>query len=66
MTAEMRELTIRCAPWSHEGVRRHRVLIADGQVRVWDPIAGYYTICHSLSARTQRRICAGLRRRTQA
>ena len=29
---------------------------ADGTVRVWDDVAGYYTTCHGLSAAAQQRI----------
>ena len=29
---------------------------ADGDVLVWDPIAGHYTRCYGLSARVQARI----------
>ena len=28
----------------------------DGTVRVWDSVAGYYTVCHRLSARDQARV----------
>ncbi len=37
----------------------------DGTVRVYDDVAGHYTLCHSLSARAQARI-RGLARRMQA
>jgi hypothetical protein len=30
----------------------------DGTVRVYDPIAGHYTVCHSLSAKQQQMIRA--------
>jgi hypothetical protein len=53
------ELTIRCKAFSGEGVRLNRVLVEpgrDGAVLVWDSVAGHYTTCHSLSAKTQDRI----------
>ena len=46
------------------------LVTSNGTVRVYDPIAGYYTTCHSLSARDQlrarcaasSRLCAAARR----
>lgn len=29
---------------------------ADGTVRVYDPVAGYWTTCHTLSARVRARV----------
>jgi hypothetical protein len=53
----MKKLTIRCRAFAQEGVRSNRVAVeADGTVRVWDSVAGHYTTCHSLSAKTQARI----------
>lgn len=52
-----KKLTVRAKAFSNEGVREHRVMIeGDGTVRVYDPVAGYYTTCHSLSESAQRRI----------
>ena len=57
MAKETKEITIRCKAFSGEGVRTHRVMVdEDGTVRVWDSVAGHYTVCHSLSPRSQRRI----------
>ena len=36
-------------------------LDADGTVRVYDPIAGHYTVCHSLTARQMQMIRAEAR-----
>lgn len=50
-----RIITVYCRAF---GGRRglHRVMVsADGTVRVCDEVAGYYTTCHSLSRRAQRR-----------
>ena len=49
-------VTIRAKAFSGEGVRTHRCRVEqDGTVRVWDSIAGHYTVCHSLSASAMRR-----------
>ena len=51
------KVTTRAAAFAGQGVREHRFLVeTDGTVRVWDAIAGYYTICHSLSSAAQARI----------
>lgn len=39
-----------------------KALVAEDGIRVWDSVAGYYTTCHSLSARDQGRIKAAARR----
>ena len=50
------ELTVKAKAFSGEGVREHRVIVEDKAVRVYDPVAGYYTNCHSLSVGAQHRI----------
>jgi len=53
----MTELTIRARAFTAEGVRAHRVYVDDSKiVRVWDSVAGHYTVCHSLSDSAIRRI----------
>jgi hypothetical protein len=53
----MIEITARAQAFSNEGIKTHRFSIdADGTVRVWDPIAGYYTTCHSLRKSAEARI----------
>lgn len=51
-------VTVRCRPWS--GDRRlaaHRCMVSpDGTVRVYDDVAGHYTVVHSLTARDEARI----------
>ena len=43
-------ITMRAKAFSGEGVREHRLAVdGDGTVRVWDSVAGHYTLCHSLS-----------------
>lgn len=49
-------LTVEAKAFSAEGVRQHRVAVDGETVRVYDPVAGHYTACHSLSAGAQRRI----------
>lgn len=49
-------LTIRCRAFGGQ-LGTHRVeLRPDGDVAVYDRLAGYYTTCHSLSARDLGRI----------
>jgi hypothetical protein len=52
--------TARCKAFSGDCIRLHKLKAEAGskQLRVWDDIAGYYTYCHSLSARTQARLIA--------
>jgi hypothetical protein len=50
----MTKITIRAKAFSCENVKTHTVAVdADGTVRVWDSVAGYYTTCHSLSKSAQ-------------
>jgi hypothetical protein len=50
-------LTARCRAFAGSPAREHKIMVdSAGVVRVYDSVAGYYTTCHSLSARTQRRI----------
>ena len=53
------EMTVRCKAFSGEGVRENKILVEpgkDGRVLVWDGVAGYYTACHSIAAKTQAKI----------
>lgn len=50
------EITARAKAYSHEGVREHRFLLCGNEVRVWDPVAGHYTLVHAMSAATMARI----------
>lgn len=51
------EVTARAKAFSRQGVREHQFTVdADGTVRVWDPVAGHYTTCHSMSQATVRRV----------
>lgn len=45
-------VTVRCRPFSGFPRDEYRCIVeSDGNVLVWDSIAGHYTRCHSLSAR---------------
>jgi len=48
--------TIRVKAFTGTSVGTHRVSAEDGIVRVWDAVAGHYTTCHCMSARTIARI----------
>ena len=51
------QITMRSKAFANEGVRENYFQVdEDGTVRVYDKIAGYFTRCHSLSARDQDRI----------
>lgn len=51
------ELTVRCKAFSADGVRENRVSVdSAGIVRVYDDVAGHYTVVHSLSAGAESRI----------
>lgn len=50
------QIRMRAKAFTGEGERTHRVWVdADSTVRVWDSVAGHYTVCHSLSARDEAR-----------
>lgn len=52
-----RYLQARAKAFAGEGVKKHRFLVdTDGWVRVFDPVARYYTWVHSLSKKAQGRI----------
>ncbi len=49
--------TAKCRAFSCEGIRLNTlVLDVDGKVNVWDSVAGFFTRCHILTPRTQRRL----------
>jgi len=55
-TKAMVEMTVKAKAFAGQGVRSHRVMVDDLNVRVFDSVAGYYTLCHSLSKSAIRRI----------
>jgi hypothetical protein len=50
------EVTARAKAFSGQGVRKHRFLVRNRDVRVWDPIAEHYTTCNALTASAKQRI----------
>ena len=50
-------VSVRAKAWRDQGVQSVRCMVSsDGLVRVYDEVAGYYTLVHSLSESAQRRI----------
>jgi hypothetical protein len=49
-------ITARAKAFSGQGIRPHRMLVDDVNVRVWDDVAGYYTLCHCLTPAAVKRI----------
>ena len=47
---------IRTVPVTWHGARTRAMVDQDGLVRVWDSVAGYYTLCHNLTKRQQARV----------
>ena len=57
MARQAIEITARAKAFSGENVRRHKFQVeANGDVRVWDAIAGHFTNCNSLSESAKARI----------
>lgn len=55
--AQARVLSVRAYAFGGYGIENIQCKVdLDGTVRVYDPIAGHYTTCHSLSPRAQARI----------
>lgn len=53
----MKTITAKAKAFSTESARQYRFMVdADGTVRVWDDVAGYYTTCHIISERVRRRL----------
>jgi hypothetical protein len=53
------KLTVRARFFSGQPIETRDVLIGDdGTVRVWDDVAGHYTVCHALTQSTERLIRA--------
>ena len=53
----MIEITARAKAFSTEAMQEYRFSVeSDGTVRVYDDVAGHFTLCHSLSAGQQQRI----------
>jgi hypothetical protein len=57
MSNQNKTIQVRAKAFSDRGVEKISVSIdSDGTVRVYDSIAGHYTVCHSLSRSAQARI----------
>jgi hypothetical protein len=57
MNNQNKTIQVRAKAFSGRGVETISVSIdSDGTVRVYDSIAGHYTVCHSLSRSAQARI----------
>lgn len=51
------ELTVSCRAFTGEGARLHKVRVhADGSIKVFDAVAGYYTSAHVLAPSAEQRI----------
>lgn len=51
------EIEARAKAFSGQGVKTNRFQVEpNGNVRVWDDVAGYYTNCNSLSDGAKKRI----------
>lgn len=54
--------TVRARFFTGFGIETLSVIIEADCIRVWDSVAGHYTVVHSLSPRVQRRIRGSARR----
>lgn len=51
------DITLRVAAFAGEGERKNKIRVdIDGNIRVWDDVAGHYTVCHSIDESDQGRI----------
>lgn len=50
------EFTARARAFSGQGLRLHKFRYDGCGLRVYDPIAGHYTACHSLTPAAMRRL----------
>ena len=55
-------VSARARAFSGEGINTHKFLVSSDTVKVWDPVAGYYTGVHALS----RSACARIRKLARA
>lgn len=52
----IREVKIRAKAFTGRGIEAVRCRVeSDGTVRVWDSVAGHYTLCHVLGEPAKRR-----------
>ncbi len=53
---EHTELMVKCKAFSGESQKMNRVIVSNGQVKVFDDKAGYFTSCHIISQAKQASI----------
>ena len=59
MNTDPIEITTRRKYTTYSGGEKcNQFLVKDGTIRAWDEIAGYYTLCHSLTKRQESMINA--------
>ena len=57
MTTTATKVIARAKAFSNEGAKRHIFQVEpNGEVLVWDSVAGHYTTCHALSKAAMKRI----------
>lgn len=56
MKTHSHEITARAKAFIGQGVRTHKFLVCDGEVKVWDAVAGHYTNCNALTNSAKNRI----------
>lgn len=58
---EIREGNFRCRAFTGESVRLNKLRCYGlDDLRVWDSVGGYFTSCHAISAKSQKRLTAKL------
>ena len=51
----MKTITMTTKAFSTERKGQYQIAVdTDGTVRVWDAVAGHYTTCHAMTARSQQ------------
>ena len=57
----MKTIQIRCRAFAGDRIKINRISVDDGgKVRVWDPVAGHFTRCHSLTPRSMGKIASAM------
>ena len=57
---------IRAKAFQKEGLRYHLAMVSGSDVRIWDPVAGYFTNVHSLDDKAKKRAIATARRLSES
>lgn len=50
------KLYVRAKAFSNQPIQQYCFDVTGKQIRVYDPIAGYFTVCHALSKSAEKRI----------